>query len=305
MRRDRVLTRLLLMLLALGGFVRADAEVMFEATTPYHHIRVIDEGGVRVLSFDDSMETRMSLANPLQGHFEYTEYFHTPWLWNTQMSNVLMVGLGGASTQRSFAHYYPALNLETVEIDPVVLQVAKDYFHFVESPRQSVHLEDGRVFLRRTQKRYDVILMDAYTEGRYGSALPQHLATKEFFMLASDRLTTNGVLAYNVIGGFNGWRSDLLGALYKTLKTVFPQVYLFPATESRNVVLIAAKSSARTDFNLLLQRAGTLVQQRRVTLPTFHKRLYAIRTAPPVTAHAAPILTDDFAPVEGLANSKQ
>ena len=303
--RHRVPVGVVFALLVLGEFTLADAEVMFEATTPYHHIRVLDEGGVRVLSFDDSMETRMSLANPLQGHFEYTEFFHMPWLWNTQMTNVLMVGLGGASTQRAFAHYYPALNLETVEIDPVVLQVAKDYFHFVESPRQRVHLEDGRVFLRRTQKRYDAILMDAYTEGRYGSALPQHLATKEFFQLAAEHLTTNGVLAYNVIGSFSGWRSELLGSMHKTLKSVFPQVYLFPATESRNVVLVAVKSTARTDFNLLLQRAGVLVQQRRVTLPTFHKRLYSFRNAPPVTAHAAPLLTDDFAPVEGLANAKE
>src|SRR5882757_2569361 len=101
--RLRASAGVVFVLLALGDSVPANAEVVFEATTPYHHIRVLDEGGVRVLSFDDSMESRMSLQNPLQGHFEYTEFFHMPWLWNTQMTNVLMVGLGGASTQRAFA----------------------------------------------------------------------------------------------------------------------------------------------------------------------------------------------------------
>ena len=46
--------------------------IIFEATSAYHHIRVIDQDGIRTLSFDGSMETRMSLRDPLKGHFEYT-----------------------------------------------------------------------------------------------------------------------------------------------------------------------------------------------------------------------------------------
>jgi spermidine synthase len=197
------------------------AEVVFEATTAYHHIRVLDQAGFRVLSFDGTTESRMSLREPWSGHFEYTEYFHLPWLWNTGMTSVLMVGLGGASTQRAFERYYPTLTIETVEIDPVVLAVATEHFHFQQSARQRVHIDDGRVFLRRSERTFDAILMDAYTENKYGSSLPQHLVTKEFFELAHRHLTTNGVLAYNVIGNLRGYRTDLLGAMYKTLKNGF------------------------------------------------------------------------------------
>src|SRR6185436_10665092 len=77
--------------------------VVHELTSPYHHIRVIDDAGIRTLYFDNAQETSMSLANPLTGHFEYIDYFHMPWLWNTQITNVLMIGLGGGSAQRSFA----------------------------------------------------------------------------------------------------------------------------------------------------------------------------------------------------------
>src|SRR5688572_23459644 len=77
----------------------AASEIRFERTSAYHHIRVIDRQGYRFLSFDDSMETRMSLLNPLLGHFEYIDYFQMPWLWNSHMSNVLMIGLGGGSAQ--------------------------------------------------------------------------------------------------------------------------------------------------------------------------------------------------------------
>src|SRR5215831_2074240 len=137
-------------------------QVIYEMTSPYHHIRVIDDRGYRLLCFDDAWETQISLQNPLEGHFEYTQYFHMPWLWNTQLTSVLMIGLGGGSTQTDFAHYYPQLKVETVEIDPAVIQVARQYFHFKESPHQRVTAADGRMFLRQSAATYDLVIMDAY-----------------------------------------------------------------------------------------------------------------------------------------------
>ncbi len=227
----------------------AQGRVVFETTSPYHHIRVIDQQGLRTLSFDGSMETRMSLKDPLTGHFEYIEYFHTPWLWNSNLTNVLMIGLGGASVQRAYEHYYPQVSVETAEIDATVARIAKEYFGLKESPRQRIHVADGRVHLRRTETKYDAIILDAYVKNRYGSFIPYHLVTAEFFKLAKEHLTTNGVVAYNVIGQ---------------------------------------------------QRANALIQNRQVTLPTFRSRVLAFRADPPANFQRCSVLTDDFAPVDGL-----
>lgn len=279
----------------------AHAGLIYETTSPYHHIRVLEASGTRTLCFDDALETQMSLADPLQGHFEYTEYFHMPWLWNTGITSVLTIGLGGGSVQRSFEHYYPEVRIETAEIDPAVLEVAKTYFHFKESDRQKVALEDGRVYLRRSRSRYDLIVMDAYVQGRYGSSIPQHLATKEFFELARDHLGTNGLVAYNVIGSVNAWHSDVVGAIYRTLKTVFPQVYLFPARTSGNVVLVATQARIKADISALRQRALRLTESGRIQLPGFLQRLDSFSATAPWSGLRSPILTDDFAPIEGLA----
>jgi spermidine synthase len=281
------------------------AETVYEATSAYHHIRVVDEGGLRTLCFDDAEETKMSLRDPLKGHFEYTEYFHMPWLWNTQITNVLMIGLGGGSIQRSFEHYYPGIKLDTVEIDPAVAHVARNYFHFRESAAQKVHLEDGRMYLRRSRAQYELIILDAYVQGRYGSSIPQHLATREFFELVRAHLSTNGVVAYNVIGTMEGTQPDIIGAIYRTLKGVFPQVYLFPARSSQNVVLIATRTATRTDLPLLRRRAAQLERTHRVILPGFGQRVERIQELPPPSAVRSPILTDDYAPVEGLAGSRE
>lgn len=178
-----------------GVVIGLPAAIIFEAHSPYHHVQVIDQAGIRMLSFNGTRETKMSLANPLRGHFEYTDFFHMPWLWTTNLNRVLMVGLGGGSTQRSYQHYYTNVLVDTAELDPVVVTVAKKYFGVTETPQHKIHTEDGRVFLRRTTNRYDLIIMDAYTSTRYGSSIPPHLTTREFFTLASDHLTTNGVVA--------------------------------------------------------------------------------------------------------------
>lgn len=279
----------------------ASAGTVYETTSPYHHIRVVDEGDTRTLCFDDATETRVSLKDPLRGHFEYTEFFHLAWLWNTNIQRVLMIGLGGGSAQLSFAHHYPTVKIDSVEIDPVVVRVAKDYFQFKESDRQRVFVEDGRMFLRRTTNHYDVIILDAYVQGRYGSSIPQHLATREFFELARNRLTTNGIVAYNVIGSMNGWRADIVGAVYRTLQAVFPQVYSFPARSSANVVLLATRAEIKANLTMLRTRADQLVAARRVTLPAFRERLVSFEILPPRSYSQSPVLTDDYAPVEGLA----
>lgn len=280
--------------------VAGAGEIVFETTSPYHRVLVVDQGDLRILSFDGSAESRMSKSDPLQGHFDYTEIFHMPWLWNTNISRVLMIGLGGGTTQKTFEHYYPEVTIDTVELDPVVVQAAKLYFGFKESARQRVHLQDGRLFLKRTRRRYDLVILDAYTTGRYGASIPSHLATREFFQIARNRMTDNGVLAYNIIGTADGADSAIVGALYRTMNTVFPKVYAFPSRTSRNIVLIATVSSKPATLFTLTQQAEVLVRTGKVKLPGFKQRVMTFRPRPPASASTAPVLTDDYAPIEGL-----
>jgi spermidine synthase len=276
------------------------AAVVFETVSPYNRIRVVDQGGIRILSFDGSQETRMSLANPLQGHFEYTEFFHLPWIWNPNIERVAMIGLGGGSIQRAYQHDYPEVQIDSVDIDPEVVRIAKQFFHVKESPNHRIHVQDGREFIRRSQELYDVILVDAYTTGPQGTSVPPQLASREFFEIASERLGDGGVLMFNAIGSLGGRRADMIGALYNTIHAVFPQVYLFPARESVNVVFLATKTSERYDARRLLDQAQIRIRDGTVTLPTFTQRVRSYVAIPPRTAAHSPILTDSNAPIDGL-----
>ena len=303
--RCRAICLLILLAPLLAGAQTEQRAVLFDRISAYHHIQVYDENVTRTLSFNGSWETKMSLTNPLAGHFEYTEHFQMPWLWNHDIKHVLMEGLGGGSTQRAYQHYYTNVMVDTVEIDPVVVEVAKKYFAVAETPKLKIHTNDGRVFLRQTTNVYDAILMDAYSTTRYGSSLPRQLVTKEFFTLASRHLSTNGILAYNVIGQIQGFRATLVGAMYRTLSEVFPRVYMFPSVESQNIVFVATKSAEPFTSARAEQEARQLISSGTVTLPTFSLREKSFMDERPPTAGTSPLLTDDYAPIDSLLQGTQ
>src|SRR5690606_6813758 len=113
----------------------------------------------------------------------------------------------------------------------------------------------------------------------------------------------DGVLAYNVISTLRGYNADIVGALYRTLQDVFPQVYWFQARTSYNIVIVATMSDKRHTLAELRTIANKLVEDKKVALPGFLQRLDNFQAQPPPTAARSPILTDDFAPVQGLVGS--
>jgi spermidine synthase len=295
----------------------AGRNVIFERYSAYHHILVEDKQGQRIMWFNDAPQSTMSLANPLEGAFEYCDFFHIPVLLNPTMSSVLFVGLGGGSSPKQFLNDYPQMSVEVSEIDPMVVQVARQYFAVPEHPRLSIVTMDGRAHLRRSRAQYGAIIMDAYASGRAGIYLPYHLATQEFFRIAWDRLENGGCLAYNVIGAFGGQNSATLRGVHATLGSVFQNVYTFQARSSMNVVFVAQKievdklDAAGTRGGAhwpqgpwlahpltaqgYQQLAATLLGQGVLKRPVLAQRVGQL-------AHVRPdqgtILTDNFAPVD-------
>lgn len=125
--------------------------------------------------------------------------------------------------------------------------------------------------------------------------MPPHLATG--VRVGPERLTTNGLLAYNVITVVKAGGTDALRALGRTLRRCSPQVYVFRATDSLNVVLLASQESRRL----------TMPESRAASVPTgmdrpgppgLFRRPGAERMDLPANTVRAPVLTDDHAPIE-------
>jgi len=278
-------------------------KVLYQADSLYHHLWVVENADSRFLRFDNSWQSGMYLADPYATRFEYTDFFHLALVMNPKVKDVLFIGLGGGSAPKKFLRDYPEARIDVVELDPAVIAVARRFF-FVppDSPRFRVLAQDGRVFLQQTTRKYDLIVVDAY----YADSIPFHLTTQEFLRELKSRLQPGGLVAANLIGAFEGPKSEVFRSLYRTFSSVFPTRYLFPVhwdkeadpSLLRNIILIAGEGRP-LDRKILLQRAQEMVTNGQIQVPrlaTYAASLYQN----PVAVGDVPLLTDDHAPIDNL-----
>lgn len=288
----------------LGGTV-AEAGVIYKEQSLYHNIYVSEQGGIRLLRFDKAVQGGIYVDRPYDSAYPYPDYVHLALTLNPDIKDVLMIGLGAGLAPKRFARDYPDMNIEVVEIDPAVVRVAREYFGFPEDDVVKIHVRDGRVFLTESDKRYDLIVLDAY----WADAIPFHLATIEFYETVKARLNEGGVLASNIIGALEGQRSQMFRSMYHTMARVFPMPYVFavgyaPMTEEsyRNIEVFAVASSEEQTIRLskgdFVERAREL-SRSRVTVPGFEAIAQDLYEAP-VSPEGAVVLTDDHAPVDAL-----
>lgn len=289
--------------LTVAAYSFALGDTIYETDTPYHHLLVVDaydpayQSTVRYLILDDNFHSAMDLNNPDRLVFPYTEYFHIPLLMNPDISRVLFIGGGGFTGPKSFLKHYANVTVDVAEIDSEVIRVAQQYFLVDQTnPRLHIYNEDGRIFLQQTKQKYDLVVLDAYSK----SYVPFHLMTLEFFKLIASHLTASGIVVSNLIASISGSASELLGAEVNTMRSVFPNVYLF-ATEGaaylqvQNIILVDTLIShnlSPSDF----QNLAASPSAATIPLSSDVNNLFTM------PANSEPILTDDYAPVETLLN---
>lgn len=301
MRTVTALTLVGLLALPVAPLVWARIKTIFEKDSFYHRIRVEEDNEARYLYFDRTLQSAMNLDDPTTLRLLYSRYTSLGLALRPDAKRMLIIGLGGGSIPKKFQKEFPSLEMDVVEIDPEVIEVAKKHFYFKDGKNVRVHAQDGRLFLARASQRYDVILLDAF----YTDAIPFHLTTREFFRLAESKLTPNGILVVNVIGAVTGASSKITRAIVKTQRQVFPQTYLFairrPHNVSldtvQNVIIIATKESQRMDIHDIVRRASAL--DRGLFPDPINEIAGAYYDATP-SDHDVPLLTDDYAPTDNL-----
>ena len=274
--------------------------VLFEADSVYHHVVVAEDREARYLRFDRSFQSGMLLGDPFESPFLYAAYAHLGLIFAPRAKRVLVVGLGGGSIPKRFWRDYPEMTVEVAELDPMVVDVAKRFFEVREDPRLRIVGQDGRLFLRRTGKTYDLIILDAY----FAESIPFHMTTKEFYALVKARLAPGGVVVSNLLGALQGPRSSLFRAMYRTHAELFPGLYPFAVALQpfedvdtiRNIMLVATAERGLTRADIL-SRARQVAG--RVKFPRFLNYV-ADQYAEPISVEDVPVLTDDYAPVDTL-----
>jgi spermidine synthase len=275
-------------------------KILFYGDTAYHHISVSQLDATRYLRFDNLTQSIFSLDHPNRLLASYEEGLLLSWALRPSIRSVCQIGLGGASFARAVDRLVPDATIVSVEIDPAVVEIARKYFAYRESPRVQTVVEDGRVFLTRQGEPYDLIVLDAFNS----TGVPFHLLTREFFETVRGRLNPDGVFAANFIASLMGKNARLFWASYRTIRRQFGQVYVLSEelaagkTDPKGtVVLLATLSADPVAPEMLLRNAQSLADRWRLSGMA---RYASITLHGPEEPAGIPELTDGYAPVEAL-----
>lgn len=140
-----------------------------------------------------------------------------------RLRDVLIVG-AGSGTDVAIALRMGARHVDAVEIDPRLLEIGRERHpdRPYADPRVTTHIDDGRAFLERTDKKYDLILFalpDSLTlvPGASSLRLESYLFTEEAFRSAREHLAPGGAFAM-----YNFYRQEwLVDRLASTAERAF------------------------------------------------------------------------------------
>ena len=119
---------------------------------------------------------------------------HVPMSVNPDIKNVLVIGAGDGGTVRELTRYNTIEKIDMVEIDKMVVDVAKKYLPFtsnkLDDSRVNLYFEDGIKFVKGKENLYDLIIVDSTDPIGPGEGL----FTKEFYTDCYTALTSKGIL---------------------------------------------------------------------------------------------------------------
>ncbi len=237
----------------------ACAKTLYEKQSLYHYLCVEENGTLRTLRFrrrgTDYDESVVDMAEPLQLVIYYSRLMFSGFLFVPEPKRVLVVGLGGGTLSRVIAHYFPEAKVDSIELDPEVLNVAKKYFLFKEGPNLKVFTRDGRVQIKRLLRQgatYDVIMLDAFR----GGYIPYHLTTKEFLEECRGILSPGGAVVANLRPGFLLYEYQR-----RTFAKVFQSHYAFGG--GSNKILVSIPKEVKATKQELYERAQKLQERHK------------------------------------------
>ncbi|MEM7412423.1 MAG: fused MFS/spermidine synthase [Myxococcota bacterium] len=205
-------------------------------------VRVEDEGGTRRLITGPEekrlLQSSMELAEPHRLVDNYTQISSILASLHADPRRVFNIGLGGGVLPRFHLHRYPESQVQSVEIDPVVITFAEQFFGVVD-PRHAILEGDGAAALRRSEGGYDIIVVDAYSDT---DGVPGVFRKQPFVDALPRKLADEGIVVANL------WARDpsAFERLVSSYKRKFSRGVRVTIPEAKNHIVAVGGSSNLT-----------------------------------------------------------
>jgi spermidine synthase len=178
-----------------------------------------------------------------------------PMVLHEAPEDVLVIAYGGGITLGTVASFGPR-SVECVEVVPGVVDASR---HFAEHNAR-IHerldeagvrmvFDDGRNHVRRTDRRYDVIVSDSTHPSTADSWV---LYTVDFYELCRDRLRPGGMMAQWL--PLHGLSPEQYRTIVRTFAAAFPHATLWLTTDYS--VMLGSVEPVEVDMARLAERLG-------------------------------------------------
>jgi len=289
----------LFLTLCLQSFSLA-AELIHEEKSLYRDINVMQTGSRRCLIFNvhrgDRNQTCVDVDNRDELIFSYTKMSFAGLLLNPDPKKILIAGLGGGTLPLAFNDMFPEAEIDVVEVDQAVVNVAKGFFFFEENANMRVAVNDARVFVKRAGilgEKYDFIILDAFG----GDYIPEHLLTREFLEEVKAIMTEDAVLVANTFSTSRFYDHESV-----TYQRVFGEFYNFKLPTSGNRIIITQLQPLPPRGNLVTQAQSLAPRLEKYAVPLLE---YPNRLSTRVDWDMSRrILTDQYSPANLLQENQ-
>ena len=271
------------------SFAFWEDDLAYEGESVYNYLQVREDENSVVLSTNVLFGVQSILKKDHSMTGMYYDYaLAAPLMagaYEKDRMDMLILGMGTGTFASQCERYFYHSDIEGVEIDEKITQLARDYFELPEDIPVAGY--DGRAYLNAVDKKYDVIMVDAYQD----ITIPFQMSSVEFFAMVKEHLKDDGVMVVNM--NMRGMKEGNINAyLSDTIARVFDTVYTADVQGSTNRELFA---SASPDILEVLQDNTALAPDS--TLADMMDHVAAGLTAYEPGGY---LMTDDRAPVELL-----
>lgn len=204
--------------------LRADA-VLYDSKTEHQRLKVLQNGTFgRILTLDDVVQTTEG------DNFIYHEMMtHVPILAHGAAKRVLIIGGGDGGMAREALRHASVEHVTMVEIDAGVVDFSKEYLPMLsqgafDDPRLNLVIADGAAFMRETDEKFDVIIVDSTDPIGPGEVL----FTDTFYGNAARALTAQGIIATQ--NGVPFMQGDELTGTLRAFQALFADASCYLAT---------------------------------------------------------------------------
>jgi spermidine synthase len=289
-----------------SGTIKTTAGQIYETESAYNYIQVLQDGDYRYLRLNEGQGIH-SIYHPEQLAYQgpWMQFLAAPFFNPAPYSledvgSYAIVGLAAGTTARQATAVYGPIPIDGYEIDPEILRVGQKYFD-MNQPNLNLIPEDGRIGLLHSDRKYNVIGIDAYRP----PYIPWHLTTREFFQEVFDHLDENGVLVINI--GRAPEDRRLIDGLVATIQTVFPTVYVMDIPDTFNSMVYATRYP--TSLDDLYQNYQALKNREDadpILIGAVERAIENMQKNPcesEAPSEGCVVFTDDWAPIEWITNS--